>query len=324
MTENSQFTKKMIHVNRHLVAGMVFVCFYAGAATAQNSATSSVRPLTVPEALRDIQPAGQSCRRDDAINNSNKQIERNQIGSMPDLSCSISAQELHLWLQAKDMTVIDTRHANDFSLNRIENAINVPNQDVRYKNQWRQKNITLVGSGKHDRELFSLCTTLKTLGYKSVKVLQGGMLSWQLGGLSIMGRATPLDTLSALDASQLLTEAQFNANLIVLSASRSDMQSHFKEAIVATSDDIESVMDALEQRKKQRSNEVLNSVVWIAPVNSKTEAVNRLQAKLLALQKPMPLFTYSESTSNFQIFMQQQQAMWVAQARGPKQPACGV
>ena len=293
-------------------------------AAAQTGAVAPAKPMSAPDALKDIQPAGQSCRRDDVVSAVNKSATMNSKELTADMSCSITAIELNLWLLAKDIVAIDTRSTTEHAQYRIDGAVNLSAQDIRYKPQLHRKSIALIGTGKHERELFSLCAALKANGHKSVKVLQGGMLAWHLSGLPMLGRVPSIDSMRALDSSQLLAETHFTANLIVVSASRSDIANQIKRAVAVASDDIEAVITQIDQQQKQKTLEEMNSVVWIAPVNTKPNTIAQLQARLLAMPRPLPLLAYVESTGDFQKFMTQQQAMWSAQARGPKQPACGV
>jgi rhodanese-related sulfurtransferase len=291
---------------------------------AQTTTSPPAKQLSAPEALKDIQPAGQSCRREDVIASGNKSAALNPKETVPDMTCSMTATELNLWLLARDIIAIDTRPATEYAQYRIDGTVNLPSQDIKHKPHLSRKNIALIGTGKQERELFALCAVLKANGYKSVKVLQGGLHSWQVASLPLLGRVPTIDSMRALDSSQLLAETYFNANLMIVSSSRSDMASQIKNALTATSDEVDAMANLIEVRQKQKPNDAINSVVWIAPMNTKPETLTQLQAKLLALPKPLPLLVYTESTGEFQKFMSQQQAMWNAQARGPKQPACGV
>lgn len=324
MMDCSKFMEALnVAVPRFALAAILWLSL-TSLVDAQTGAVIPAKPLSAPEALKDIQPAGQSCRRDDVVSNANKSSAVNPKESAPDMTCSITATELNLWLLAKEIVAIDTRSANEYAQYRIDGAVNLSAQDIRYKLQLIHKNIALIGTGKHERELFALCASLKAKGHKSVKVLQGGMLAWQLSGLQMLGRVPPIDSLQTLDPSQLLAETQFTANLIVVSSSRSDMVNQIKRAVTATSDDIEAVVTQIQQLDKQKPPEAMNAVVWIAPVNTKPDTIAQLQARLLAMPRPLPLLVYGERSGDFQKFMTQQQAMWSAQAKGPKQPACGV
>jgi rhodanese-related sulfurtransferase len=306
------------------VFGILFLTCNYGISTAQTPTSASTPARSVAEALKDIPPSGQSCRRDDIVKSNGKSADREDKKIRADLSCGISAQELNLWLQVRDMTALDVRPTQDYTESRIANAINIATHDVKHKSVWKQKSIALVGSGKNDLEIFSVCADLKDRGFKSVKVLAGGMLSWQLSGLHQLGNPPAIESLNTLNSAQLFTEAQFEANLVVLSASRSTMLLQLKAAVVAQQDDEASILDAINSRLQSKTAQPVNAVVWVAPVSITTERIKKLQTTLSSMPKPLVLLIYYEDDIAFQKFVTQQNAMWSAQARGPKQLACGL
>jgi hypothetical protein len=97
-----------------------------------------------------------------------------------------------------------------------------------------------------------------------------------------------------------------------------------KAAVVAQQDDEASILDAINSRLQSKTAQPVNAVVWVAPVSITTERIKKLQTTLSSMPKPLVLLIYYEDDIAFQKFVAQQNAMWSAQARGPKQLACGL
>ena len=290
----------------------LLVPFSAGMVLAQS------RPLTAPEALKDIQPAGQACRRDEIADKPN--VISGRPMSIPDMACAVSAQELGLWVKAGQISVIDTRRSNEYAQFHIDSALNLSAAEVVHKTQLRNKAIVLVGTGKLERELYAACADLKAKGFTSVKVLHGGMPAWVDAGQSVMGRAPPVDQLRRLEPSELLAESQFDANLVVVTPSETSLQSQLSYAVATPQESADALKKLLEQHRKEAKGTLLNAVVLVTSPKTSPAAL----AQWTAMAYPLPLLFYSEGVPAYQRYLTGQKAVWLAQARGPKQPACGL
>ncbi len=293
-----------------VTAAVLYACG-AGSAAAQN------RPFTAAEALKDIQPAGQACRRDDVV--AQPAVLKGRTSAPPDTSCMVTAQELGLWVSAGQMLVVDTRRSSDYAQFHINSALNVSAAEVVHKVQLRSKAMVLVGNGKLERELYSACAELKAKGFTSVKVLRGGMPAWLEASQPITGRAQDAALLRRLEAADLLAESQSDLNLVVLPPAEIGLQSQLGAAIAVQKDTPDQLTRLLEQRRKDTKGAAMNAVVLIASPTT-TPAV---LAQWQAAAAPLPLLVYQEGLPAFQRFLTDQKAVWLAQARGPKQPACG-
>lgn len=83
--------------------------------------------------------------------------------------------------KSKPMTnalFIDVRNNHTFNEKHIPNSINIPLQLTATKAFLKNKDIILVGNGWNEPSLIQKCKQLKTKGFKSVKVLTGGIISW--------------------------------------------------------------------------------------------------------------------------------------------------
>ena len=281
------------------------------------SATSQTRPFTAAEALKDIQPAGQACRRDDVPKQPT--VLSGRASSPPDITCMVTAQELGLWVSAGQMLVVDTRHSNEYAQFHINSALNLSAAEVMHKAQLRSKAIVLVGNGKLERELYSACAELKAKGFTSVKVLRGGMPAWLEASQPITGRSQDAALLRRLESADLLAESQSDLNLVVLTPAEIGLQPQLTSAIAVQKDTPDQLTRLLEQRRKETKGAAMNAVVLVASPKTTLAVLAQWQAAAA----PLPLLVYQEGTPAFQRFLTDQKAVWLAQARGPKQPACG-
>lgn len=83
--------------------------------------------------------------------------------------------------KSKPMTntlFIDVRNSHTFNEKHIPNSINIPLQLTATKAFLKNKDVILVGNGWNEPSLIQKCIQLKTKGFKSVKVLTGGIISW--------------------------------------------------------------------------------------------------------------------------------------------------
>lgn len=291
---------------------VVVAGFFAGGVFAQN------RPFTAAEALKDISPAGQACLREEVPIQAS--LVNKRAAAAPDMTCLVTAQELGLWVSAGQMVVVDTRRSNEFEQFHVNSALNLSASEVMHKAQLRNKAIVLVGNGKLERDLYSACAELKSKGFTSVKVLQGGMPAWLEAGQPVSGRAPDVALLRRLEPSDLLAESQAEFSLTVLTPTEMGLQAQLPTAVASQKDSPDMLVRLLEQRRKDTKGVAMHAVVL---VTSPTTAPATL-AQWQVAAAPLPLLVYLGGVTAFQRYFAEQKAVWLAQARGPKQPACGL
>lgn len=275
-------------------------------------------PTTASGLLKNLKQSGDSCRRNEPVEKPTNSVQREAF--TPDLSCMISAQELLLWTKAGQATIVDTRAGSEYAQFHIDGSINLPINEVVRKGQLRSNAIALVGTGKLERELYVACAQLKASGFKSVKVLQGGMLAWLVANQAVIGRSLPIDQLQRLEPVELFAEGQFDANMVIVSDSESKMLKELNYAVAAPQSNAEGLKQVLERHHRDGKGRVLSAVVWVASTQTKPEVL----AQLRAVSAPLPFLAYLDGEAAYQRYLLEQKAVWLAQARGPKQPNCGM
>ncbi len=269
------------------------------------------------DALKNIKQATGVCRKDDGFSNG---TITSLPGSEPDLKCALPVTEVKSLLSNANTLLVDLRSNAEYQSFHINGALNLNTSDLHSKPYWRKKTVVLIGSGKAERELYSECTRLKQLGYQQVRVLRGGMLLWLASDQPVVGQAPATSQLARLPAAEFWLESQNSDNLVLLSKERSALRSDVSFSVALPQITGEAIKAILERRRKELKNAPLASVVLVAPSIITDEHINQLQKILL----PVPLLVYTDTKEALQRQSVLQKSVWLAQARGPKQPGCGL
>lgn len=305
---------------RHFPRAMTWclaLCALAVVAAHPRVAAQAVSGDGLPAALKGLKRATGVCRRDDAAP---KPGVAAAPTVPPDFACAVSVGALQSMLAQPDTVVVDARGNTAYQAFHIEGALNLSSLDLRSKPYWRSKAVVLVGDGKSERELYSECTRLKRLGYKQVAVLRGGMPLWLAEGQPVAGRAPAAAQLARLSVAEFLHESGNLDNLVILSKPLAALQGDLPFALVLPQMTPESVKAALELHHKERKGVPLSAVVLASDSGMAEQQIEALQNLL----KPLPLLVYTDSREAYVRQRAVQKAIWSAQARGPKQPACGL
>lgn len=272
----------------------------------------------LPEALKDISAVTGVCRRDDVLHGTNNTAPVPEVE--PDLSCAISVTDLQTILIRQDTLLMDLRPSADYQTYHIKNTLNAKLPALFSKLYWRNKNIVLIGSGKAEREIYNICGQLKLSGYQQVHVLRGGMPLWLTHNQPVIGRAPPAQQLTRLSAAEFWLESQNPDSLVVLDKGQSALQGDLSFSVVLPQATGDAIQHVLEHRRKVLNGAALSSVVLAAAPAITDEQIQKIQQAIL----PIPLLVYADTRDDFVRQVTVQNAMWLAQARGPKQPGCGL
>lgn len=270
----------------------------------------------LPTVLRDIPQATGICRRDAAAPGAPLVAPE-----MPaDLSCAVSVAALPKLLLANDTLLADMRLGADYQTFHIQGALQLGTGDLHSKPYWRGKHLILIGNGKAERELYSECTRLKRLGYQRVSVARGGMPLWLASEQPVVGNAPAASELAGLTPAELWLESQNLDNLVVLDPTQKLLQTQLPLAVVLPQTTLQSIQALIERRRKETRGAPLAAVVLVSAEQGSDQAMAQLQKTLL----PIPLLVYRGSHDAVARQLKTQKAVWTAQARGPKLPACGM
>ena len=100
----------------------------------------------------------------------NLQPETNQTDR-----CETSVSVLATERAAPSHTLIDVREASEYNLFHIEHSLNMKPHQISSKNYLKNEKVILIGNAYNQISLLKRCKALKQSGFKSVKVLNGGI-----------------------------------------------------------------------------------------------------------------------------------------------------
>jgi rhodanese-related sulfurtransferase len=277
------------------------------------SALSQVAPgNTLPQALQHIARATQVCKREDFTT----PRAQDTAAPVPDLSCLVNVPDALPFLAQANSILVDLRPAAQYQQAHIPQAMALTLSELTSKPYWRSKTVVLVGSGKDEDQLLRACSHLKQNGYAQVKVLRGGLAQWLLHQQPVLGSPSTQEQLIRISAEELWSEARHAHNLVLLAPQQHLLHADIKAAIDLPQLSASAIQTAVRTRPK-------NTLARIILATSPTTTHEQIQALRSALS-PVPLLIYTDTQQAYQHHVTTQQAQWLAQARGPKQPACGL
>jgi rhodanese-related sulfurtransferase len=282
--------------------------------------SQTVRPgSALPDALKDVKPTTGVCRRDDFTGPGSAAL-RAGGEPKPDLACRL---DVHQWARIAGeprTLLVDVRSAPERELATLDNALQLPASQLAGKPFLKDKTLVLLGNGKAERELYVACAGLKAQGFRDVRVLQGGLPAWLASGRPLLSRSPLANEVPRLSAPELWLEGHFDANLVLAVPGQARVQAALPQVRVIADTGVPAIQAALAAHRKATKNRGVAALVLVVPPDMPS-------ADLLALRSalaPLPLLVYADGADAYARQMKQQQQVWVAQARGPKQPACGL
>jgi rhodanese-related sulfurtransferase len=274
----------------------------------------------LPEALKDIKQADALCRGDN-VTASAKNVKSQITQSDPDLSCAASVAKVKTWSNRADTIVVDTRPVEEYEGYHLDNSVNISIVELRSKPYWRKKMVVLLGSGKADRELYIACAMLKKQGYKNVQVLRGGVAVWVAARQLMAGNVPRARQLSRLNAAELWQESRFTNNIMLVTSSQASLLQELPSSVALQRTNATEIKTAMRRMKKKSKKVPVASVILVAGLREISETqFGQLRQAL----DPVPLLIYEDTKEEYVRQIGLQKAVWAAQARGPKQPGCGL
>lgn len=115
--------------------------------------------------------------------------------------------------ELRELKIVDTRSAYKFQLGHIPNSLNMPIHRIRSSSFLKNKDIVIVDNGHASESLMGEVKWLRENGFKSVKVLEGGIRSWKnvrgkLNGVDL--KSPSLASLSPVQVREVLGRKDWN------------------------------------------------------------------------------------------------------------------
>jgi rhodanese-related sulfurtransferase len=214
--------------------------------------------------------------------------------------------------------IVDTRQKSIFDAFHVDGAMNFSAAELARKDYLKDMNVMLMDSGKSDRELYQECGRLKQNGFKFVKVVQGGMLSWLVEGEPVIGQAPAIPQSRQLAPIELLREREFSGSLFVLRPEGSSLSKY---------------LDGTSRLSLLKSGGASGEVVrWLRQKNQKIVSIVLIgngsdlypQAADIQAKTGLPVFVYADGAAAYEKALGQQKALLVSKERPPRQAKCAL
>ncbi len=113
------------------------------------------------------------------------------------------------------LLVVDVRRAVEFEQFRIPGSINLPLHQLKYKSQFKKREILIVNDGKSYARVEVSVIELLEQGFKDVKILNGGINYWSQKVKQVDGQVGQASRLKLLSVREFLGELKHGPWLVI-------------------------------------------------------------------------------------------------------------
>jgi rhodanese-related sulfurtransferase len=116
----------------------------------------------------------------------------------------LTAAQLRDLIGREDATIVDMRSADRFGAARIARSLNLPAFALRHRTDLMTRQLVLIDEGFSPAALAQDAASLRSAGFKSVRIFEGGIAAWiraggvvegQAGSAHVAARITPAEYL---------------------------------------------------------------------------------------------------------------------------------
>jgi rhodanese-related sulfurtransferase len=135
---------------------------------------------------------------------------------------------MQLQATSKTVTLVDVRPINLYVQVHAKGAQNVQPFPLEARLDLKSRSIILIGAGANDPSLSSRIDHLKSLGFKDVRFVTGGLRSWQMAGGLLEGAALPQSAnLALLSPSEFYADQKGGASWLVINVDEAGVKEAF-------------------------------------------------------------------------------------------------
>jgi hypothetical protein len=194
------------------------------------------------------------------------------------------------------------------------NSLNIPVGALTHVEFLKPTAILLLGDGKSDHELGTVCEPLRAAGFKDVRVLRGGLRALHLAGYPMVGSPRAVDALYTLTSKELHSLAgRDNWNVLVTKSDAADT-TRLGIRVNAEEENASAVLHRLKTLLKTPSGSE-----WIV-IGVAASEVSGIRNSLSEAERDRVVF-YTEPIRVYASFLQQQTTI-LAEAGKPLVRPC--
>jgi len=92
--------------------------------------------------------------------------------------CLVGYKQINIFDSQQNTYIVDVRNEGDYDVIHIKNSLNIKQNEIKTKSFLKQKKVVIVGYGYDSKNLLNVCQKLRKTGFSSVRILDGGIVSW--------------------------------------------------------------------------------------------------------------------------------------------------
>lgn len=190
--------------------------------------------------------------------------------------CLISISHFNGEQNKKNRVIIDVRNSEDYDLFHINQTLNIKPHLISTKNYLKNKKIILLDNSYKYNSLLHLCKKLKTSGFSSVYVLDGGIQTLiKNNKLNIEGNDV-IESLYYLTPQEMLEIAQQDKYLVVNITGKEDKRLNvYFSNIITTTENLQKKSHLKEVSQIIEKNKKTPAVLIVGQNNDQYSLVNK-------------------------------------------------
>lgn len=228
----------------------------------------------------------------------------------PNYSSLISVTELKKQTDKDNFVVVDVRNADEFEALQIPGSINITERYLLTKTFLKNKKVILVNEGFAISALQSLSERMKKSGFKSIRVLRGGLNAWQHEGEKLEGNVLNQTIINQILPKQFYPELNYS-DVVVLDVSSLNGKLARKE-----------ISRQLKSRLIKQTGSKRNDRLRIVITSKQGDGYETVRQAIENLNWPY-VFYLQGGTQAYMQYMTSMWAMWHRPGKQGKKNICG-
>ena len=111
--------------------------------------------------------------------------------------------------------ILDVRSGDEYDAVHIPGSLHVPLYAIQTKNYLRDRSLLLVDGYGLTSSLEEKCRQLRAMGFKSVRILYGGLSAWKRVGGPLQGHPRAIAELDSIDAALFYSARQYDDCMVI-------------------------------------------------------------------------------------------------------------
>ena len=238
-------------------------------------------------------------------------------------SCYLDINSLKAFVENPASIVIDIRSSKAYTEAHIPAAINLSVSEIKTKSYLKERPVLIYSSGKYDASIEELCFSLKRHGFKNIKILSGGIVSWIKHASTEKASVSNIDfqSMLSLSALELFSETLSDGSLLINLSPKFNIKSitarQVSMSLPLSPDDLNLVVRKLIGKQPKRKT---RRIVVVGLAEADRIKLNNL---LVSTEVQLPIFAYFGSSGDYEKSISYFNIMLDKKSKGATPKGCG-